>query len=222
MKENDLAIKKPSWRRAVNSFLPPDYGCMALLAMVFFNIITYFGSRLFTSDWYHYSMETSLDRAIPYVKEFIIIYIPISYLQWIIGFYMISRDTRENCITLIGAEIIGKVLCLICFLLLPTTMIRADIAGTDFLNRCVRYLYEIDPADNLFPSIHCLESWVIFRSTFYLKALPKWAKPLHLIVTLLVFASTLFVKQHVIVDVIGGIIVAEIGLLIMKIVIRKY
>lgn len=198
-----------------------NYGYKALLTMVLFNILTYFGSRIFTSGWHHYSMETSLDRAIPYVKEFIIIYIPVAYLQWIIGYYMISRDTWENCFTLVGAEIIGKFLCLICFLLLPTTMTRADINGTDFLNRCVRYLYEIDPADNLFPSIHCLESWVIFRSTFYLKSLPKWIKPLHLIITLLVFASTLFVKQHVMADVIGGVMVVEIGLLIMKKVTRK-
>ena len=222
MKENEFTIKTHPWRRAISRFLPPAYGCRALLAMAFFNIITYFGSRLFTSGWYHYSMETALDKAVPYVKEFIIVYIPVSYLQWAIGYYMISRDTRENCNTLIGAEIIGKILCLICFLLLPTTMVRENITGTDFLNRCVRYLYEVDPADNLFPSIHCLDSWIIFRSTFYLKSLPRWAKPLHLIISLLVFASTLFVKQHVIVDVFGGIIVAEIGLLIMTRVIRKH
>lgn len=210
MKKNDFT-----------SIMPPDYGCKALLAMVLLNILTYFGSRLFTSGLYHYSMETSLDRVIPYVKEFIIIYIPVAYLQWIIGFYMISRDTRENCFTLVGAEMIGKLLCLICFLFLPATMVRAEISGTDFLNRCVRYLYEIDPADNLFPSIHCLESWVIFRSTFYLKSLPKWVKPFQLIISLLIFASTLFVKQHVIADVIGGVIVVEIGLLIMNSVIRR-
>ena len=220
MKEHDITVNMSSWKKAIVSILPPDYGCKALLAMVLLNIITYFGSRFFTSGLHHYSMETWLDRALPYVKEFIIIYIPVAYLQWIIGFYMISRDTRENCLTLIGAEMIGKFLCLICFLFLPTTMVRADINGTDLLNRCVGYLYEIDSADNLFPSIHCLESWAVFRSTFYLKSLPRWVKPLHLVISLLVFASTLFVKQHVIADVIGGVMVMEIGLLIMKRVIR--
>ena len=185
------------------------------------NGIIYFGSRLLNSDCYHYSMVTTLDRAIPYIKEFIIIYIPVAYLQWGIGFYMICRDTRKNCITLAGADILGKIICLICFLLLPTTMNRPDICGADFLNRCVRLLYETDPADNLFPSIHCLESWLVFRSTFYLKSLPKWIKPLQFIISLLVCASTLFTKQHVIADVIAGVIVVEIGLLIMKSVTRR-
>lgn len=214
MKENHTTIK--------TSLLPPDYGCKALIVMISFHILTYFASRFLTSGWHHYSMETSLDRAIPYIKEFIIIYMPVAFLQWIIGYYMIARDTRENCLTLAGAEIIGKFICLVCFLLLPTTMVRAEITGTDFWNRWVGYLYAIDPADNLFPSIHCLESWVIFRSTFYLQSLPRWAKPLQLTISLLVFASTLFVKQHVIADVVAGVLVVEIGLWIMKAVNRKY
>ncbi len=221
MNEKKLIDSTSPLKRAAASFLPPDYGWKALFLMLLYNFITFNGTRLFNSHRYHFSMETFLDRAIPFVKEFVIIYIPVAFLQWIIGYYMISRDSRDNCITLVGGEMIAKSICLICFLLLPTTMVRADITGTDFLNRCVRYIYEIDPADNLFPSIHCLESWVIFRSTFYLRSLPKWLKHLHFIIALLVFASTLFVKQHVIADVIGGVIAVEIGLLIMKKVIRK-
>jgi membrane-associated phospholipid phosphatase len=161
-------------------------------------------------------METSLDRALPYVKEVIIIYIPVAFLQSVIGFYMISRNTREHCLTLIGAEMIGKLLCLICFLFLPTTMVRADIIGTDLLNRCVGYLYEIDAADNLFPSIHCLESWVVTRGAFRCKKVPKWYCVFCVVITLGIFASTVLVKQHVVVDILGGILVTELGLALAK------
>ena len=215
-KKLDSIDKKTQVKSNVFLRVLPAYGWKMLTLMLVTNCIAFNATRLLTTGWYHYSMETSFDKMIPYIKEFVIVYIPLAYIQWIIGFFIIARSGEKTCHKLIGAEIIGKLICLICFLAIPTTMIRADITGTDFLNRWVRFIYETDPADNLFPSIHCLESWIIFRSTFYLKSLPKWAKPLNLIVTLLVFASTLFLRQHVIVDVFAGVIAIEIGLLIMK------
>ena len=44
-----------------------------------------------------------------------------------------------------------------------------------------------------------------------MKKPPKWYRYATTVMALGVFASTLFVKQHVLVDVFGGIIVYEIG-----------
>ena len=41
-------------------------------------------------------------------------------------------------------------------------------------------------------------------------------------VLILVFASTVFCKQHVLIDIAGGIAVAEIGLLISSRILRNY
>lgn len=67
-------------------------------------------------------------------------------------------------------------------------------------------------AKNLLPSIHCLESWLCFRNALRFKGVPRWYLPLTALMTLLVFASTLLVKQHVLVDVPAGILAAELGL----------
>ena len=44
-----------------------------------------------------------------------------------------------------------------------------------------------------------------------MKKMPKWYRLVTVIMSLGVFASTLFIKQHVILDMFGGIVVFEIG-----------
>ena len=78
----------------------------------------------------------------------------------------------------------------------------------------MRLVYAGDLPGNLFPSIHCLESWICFRGAIGMKRTPRWYAPAMLVLTLMVFASTLLVKQHVLVDIPAGVLVAEVGLLL--------
>lgn len=58
----------------------PSYSYIPLAAMLVFNFIAYFGTRLFTTDMTHYSMYTVIDDAIPFCPAFISIYI-LAYVQ---------------------------------------------------------------------------------------------------------------------------------------------
>ena len=85
------------------------------------------------------------------------------------------------------------------------------------------FIYQMDAPVNLFPSIHCLESWCAIHAAFAMKKMPKWYRLVTVVMSLGVFASTLFIKQHVILDMFGGIAVFEIGYWIAgKIVPRLY
>ena len=68
----------------------------------------------------------------------------------------------------------------------------------------------------LFPSIHCLDSWLCWRFLVKIEWIPKWYKWINFLFTLLVCASTVLVKQHLLVDIFAGIAVAEIGLLLSR------
>ena len=74
---------------------------------------------------------------------------------------------------------------------------------------------------NLFPSIHCLESWCCIHAAFEMKKVPNWYKGVTVVMSLGVFASTLLVKQHVLLDMFGGIAVFEAGLLLAGRFIRR-
>ena len=101
-------------------------------------------------------------------------------------------------------------MCLVIFLAYPTTNTRPVIEGSGFWDVLAGWLYSIDAADNLFPSIHCLVSWFCFLAVKGQKKIPTWYKAFSFILAVIVFLSTLFTKQHVIVDVIGGVALAQI------------
>lgn len=71
-------------------------------------------------------------------------------------------------------------------------------------------LYQMDAADNLFPSIHCLNSWFCYIAVRSRREIPRWYQRFSFWAALAVFVSTLTTKQHVIADVIGGALLAEV------------
>ena len=75
----------------------------------------------------------------------------------------------------------------------------------------MRFLYQVDAADNLFPSIHCLTSWFCYIGIRGRREVPKWYRVFSCLFALAVFISTLTTKQHVIIDVIAGAALAEVA-----------
>lgn len=189
----------------------PRYIFIPLASAVIMNFITYFCTKLITNNLYHYNFTTELDAMIPFIPFFIIIYI-LAFAQWAIGYVVIARESKEVCYKYLSAELIAKFCCLIFFFILPTTMVRPNIIGNSFLNWVVSFIYMTDAPVNLFPSIHCLESWMVFRGSLSCKKVPTLYKVVMLIFSILVCLSTVFVKQHIVIDVIGGILVVEIGI----------
>ena len=193
----------------------PGYAYIPLIASVLLNILVYSGNRFITVNMYHFDFSILPDSKIPFVAPMIIFYI-LSYFTWIIGFIIIARESREVCYEIMSAEQFAKLLCLVCYLSIPTTMVRADITGNGPFEWLTKLIYTADRPDNLFPSIHCLESWMCFKGALRCRKVGRYYKIFMFIFALLVFASTVFVKQHVLVDILGGIAVVEISLFLTR------
>lgn len=193
----------------------PGYSVIPIVASLALNVLVYFGSRIITTGMYHYDLSISIDDYIPFISEWMIIYV-LAYVAWVVGFIVIGRESREVCYEVMAAEQVAKLLCLACFLIIPSTILRPEITGTGFCEWLSRLIYDMDNPDNLFPSIHCLESWICFRGAMKCKKVVNSYKVVMFIAALLVFVSTLLVKQHVFVDVLGGIAVVEIGLFVSR------
>jgi membrane-associated phospholipid phosphatase len=157
-----------------------------------------------------------IDKRLPFVAPMMLVYVFVAYSTWAIGFFVIGRESRSVCYEVMAAEQIAKLMCMVCFILLPSTIERPEITGSGFCQWLSRLIYSLDTPDNLFPSIHCLENWICFRGAMKCKKAGKGYKIIMFIAAIMVFASTLLVKQHVLVDVIGGIVVVEAGLFLSK------
>lgn len=193
----------------------PGYARWPLICLVLVNCIAYYGSRLLVRGAARYDLSTALDARLPFWPVFIVFYI-LAYAQWFFGYIIIAREDREICRRVLGAEMIAKLICLVCFVALPTRMVRPEVTGNGVFERLTALIYSLDAPINLFPSIHCLDSWMCFRGAQKLKRTPRWYALFMLALTLPVLASTVLVKQHVLVDIPAGILAGEIGLFLMR------
>lgn len=190
--------------------LIPKYAIKPLALALLVNSCVYMGIAQLRRFLTFSSLETPLDTALPFLAPFVLFYV-LAFVQWGLNYLLIARDSKELCYRFAFGNIIAKLICLFFFLLLPTTLARPEVTGTDLCSRLVRLIYTSDPPVNLFPSIHCLESWCCIRASFLLKKSNRAYQTATIIMSLGVFASTLFIKQHVIADVFGGIVVFEGG-----------
>ncbi len=182
-----------------------------VLAFTFiFNQVVYTGTKFITDSWYNYNMTVSLDNMIPFLSWTVIIYF-IAFPFWGANYYLCANQDPLERDRFFCADILSKVFCLIIFLILPTTNVRPDITnGEGFFNYIMKFLYWIDTPQNLFPSIHCIASWLCFIGLRKRKDIPFIYKFITLVIAVSICISTLTTKQHVIVDVFSGIFLAEL------------
>lgn len=187
----------------------PGYALVPLIFCFAYNCLVYEGAMMITKNWTHYDLTMGVDRAVPFVPWWIYIYF-ICYAFWAANYVLVARvSDREQFFRFVTAELMSKTVCLIFFLVLPTTNVRPAVTGTDFASDLMRMLYTIDAPANLFPSIHCLVSWFCWIGIRGNKRVPAAYRIFSLVFALAVCASTQFTKQHYIVDVAGGLLLAE-------------
>ncbi|WP_145053454.1 MULTISPECIES: phosphatase PAP2 family protein [Paenibacillus] len=154
-----------------------------------------------------YSLATTLDPMIPFIPSFIIPYV--LWYPFITGalIALAFKNKRTYFQTLI-ALCSGLVISYIFFALFQTAIERPNIQDKEgFLYTMVNYIYRNDQPYNCFPSIHVLTSYLILRGTRVFGRV-IWAMTSTL--SILIMMSTVLVKQHVVVDIAGGILVGEL------------
>lgn len=193
----------------------PAYGVLPLVVTVVFNMMVFYGTRPITANRHHYDLSIPLDNQLPFVPFFMLLYV-LAYITWAIGLVVICREERQICYETMAGEQIAKFICLVIFLVFPTVMARPEVTGSGFFNWLVRFIYAADSPNNLFPSLHCLINWFVFRGSMRCKNVGNGYRIFMFISAIIVFISVLLSKQHLILDVIGGIAAVEIGLILSK------
>lgn len=188
---------------------------MPLILTLTLNSITYFGSRQFTSNRYHFDLSNPLDDGIPFVPWTVVIYLG-CYVFWVINYVIGCRQERDRAFRFISADFAAKLVCLFCYMAFPTTNTRPVIEGSSVWEELMRLLYRMDAADNLLPSIHCLTSWFCFLAVRKNEKIPVWYKWVSLLIAVSICISTLTTKQHVLIDVFAGVALAELSYLFVE------
>ena len=171
-------------------------------------LVTYYLPMLLNVEPQHW-LSSRLDEAIPVVPVFVFIYVS-ALIMWIMfyGFIFAHKALAWRFLT---ADLLCKVVCIGCFFLYPCTLTRPEeFSGAGAW--ALRILYSLDKPTNLLPSMHCYMSWLCIRPMLdnLIPNVKKSTKAILVIYALSICLSTLFTKQHVVVDVITGLALAEI------------
>lgn len=193
----------------------PIYMILPLLLAFGWNNLVYFGSRLLTSDWHHVNAEIFVDDFIPFLPWTAIFYLS-CYVFWIVNYCIAIRQERMEALRFLAADFFAKTICLFFFLLIPTTNTRPLIEGSGFWDKIMMGVYAADANDNLFPSIHCLTSWFCYIAVRDNQKIHGFYRFFSLIYALAVCVSTVTTKQHVFLDILGGVALAEGSYQLMK------
>ena len=194
----------------------PRYAYFPVILTVVINGLVYYGCYLLTAHrTSFYDLSIPWDARVPFWPPAISVYV-LSYVFWVVNYVLIARESKAHCYRVLGGDWIAKVLCAPFFLLLPATIARPDASGSGLWLWITSIIYASDSPRNLFPSIHCLESWLCWRGLFGCKKAPMWYKAFSGVFAVLVCASTVLVKQHVLLDIPAGILLAEFGLLMAR------
>ncbi len=189
----------------LGSFLPSQKA-LGLLLVLLLNCVIYWGTMSINMNRQLLNIMTVLDQALPFDSRWVLIYL-LSYVFWVVNYILMAQT--EDWYRIMTAEVGAKLLCGAFFLLIPSTNIRPENLGESFWDKLMAMVYFMDAPTNLFPSIHCLESWLCFAGLRGRLDIPKWYREASGVFAVLVCFSTLLTKQHVIADMLSGILLAE-------------
>lgn len=152
------------------------------------------------------NLTTTLDRKIPFIKYFVIPY-HLWYVFIISSLIYVYTINKKQYYFFINSLSITIIICYVIFLVFQTHVSRPIITGNDLFSNIVKWTYKNDNPYNAFPSIHVLTTELAFLYTFY-NSKNKISISCSFIMSLLIILSTLFIKQHVLADIIGSTILA--------------
>ena len=158
------------------------------------------------------------EASIPIITEFVVIYhacYPFMFINLMLFMLMNKVLFVESAISIT----VGNVLTFFTYLVYQTEVPRPEILGNDLFSQFLRLTYRMDKPFNGFPSQHVLTTTIILIAIWRLKS-KKGYQVFSSILCIMILLSTLFIKQHTVLDVIGGVVYGSLTYIIVAYVIK--
>lgn len=180
-----------------------------LLGFAIFPVLGIFYGWLNLRNSEAIELSTPIDSYIPFLTVFIIPYIAwYAYLFLAIFFFwFMDRIVYWKTLLMIAA---GEVICFIIYYFYQTTVPRPALEGDSIFTTLTALIFSNDEPVNCFPSIHVLTTSIVMLAFLQIKQTNFFQKSLIHIIGAIIIMSTLFVKQHVVYDLLGSIILTVI------------
>lgn len=177
-----------------------------------FGLLFLFVERIYNASQY-YPMYCRFDDLIPFNEFFVI-----PYLYWfifLIGIHIYTLLYDTDAFTkLMKFIIITYTASIIIYLVFPTCQeLRPPVfERNNIFTSFLKAFYQFDTNTNVCPSIHVIGSFAVMFTAWHTKGLDNTlSRIIHTIVGTLICISTVFLKQHSIIDIMAALPICIIG-----------
>ncbi|MBQ7680264.1 MAG: phosphatase PAP2 family protein [Butyrivibrio sp.] len=185
-------------------------GCFVPLFIYGVIYWTWFWRLERTNHLHYHVIHSSLDDLIPFAEIFIVPYYAwFIYVSFAILFFLFKYDL-EDYIRLSFFLCSGMTVFLVVSTLWPNIQyLRPAVMPRDnIFTHMVANLYATDTPTNIWPSIHVYNSIGAHIAISGSKRFSPWMKRCSFVMATLIILSTMFLKQHSVLDVVAAFVMA--------------
>ena len=209
-----MTISKPvvDYRKLRLSNIHTEFNHLKLLLYwPLYGLLFLFVERFYPVE--HYTvMHCALDDLIPFCEWFLIPYL--FWFVYLVGMHLYTLlydvDSFKRMMKYI---ILTYTVAIVTYLIWPTCQeLRPESFQRDnFLTRFIAGFYQFDTNTNVCPSIHVIGSLAVMEAGLWCRRLSKPTKVGFVIVAILICISTVFMKQHSVLDVLAALPICLLG-----------
>jgi len=199
----------------------PEYSHFKLALYWIAYAIMFFGFEFLKNRDFNI-IACSLDYKIPFCEYFLIPYVFWYIFLFGTAIYTLFFDPYSFR-KLMYFVMISYTIAFLCYLIYPSLQpLRPDEFERDnIFTDGVKFLYTIDTNTNVCPSIHVIGSLGACFTLWNTKPFSNWIlRILNIVTTILICLSTVFLKQHSVIDMITGLLISiaiyPVSLMILK------
>ena len=164
----------------------------------------------------YHVVHTVFDDMIPFCEIFIIPYLLwFPYVVMTVVYFLFRNKNKKEYFQLIFNLMMGMTVFLVVSYIYPNVQYLrpAVFPRSNIFTRLVAEIYRTDTPTNILPSIHVFNSLAVYFAIHHCQALKdrKWLRRGALILSVLIILSTMFIKQHSVIDVCMGATLALFG-----------
>jgi membrane-associated phospholipid phosphatase len=195
-------VSRRWWAQYEGQISPASERLLLLVVAYLIGGLGYVGVNRLVGEGTFHRLALPLDGMIPFVPVFVFAYVMV-YVTPAFSVFLI-RDRAEFYRTFLAFGL-NAVICYSIFLIFPVEYPRLYVIPHDLSGRFLSFVQVLDRPVNCFPSHHISTAFTTF---FAVRRQHRGWGAVFGVIAVLIALSTLFVKQHYLVDVPAGIGVA--------------
>lgn len=182
------------------------YAVIPFLIFVVTLLVTYFGNQLLNRPGTNYP-ELPIDAQIPLVPWFVYFYF-LTFPLGLVTFFYLAYTNKRRLYDLFLTLVISFAISGVIYFFWQTEMTKPVLEPTSFTNRFLLWTWGSTNPINCFPSQHCFMAIAMIIACITAgKKMKLWFKIPTIFVAIMIILSTVFLKQHFLLDFVASLVI---------------